>query len=85
MATYLWQVYLYKYGEEAQAQARDAGTLQRELANEIPKLYDFENKWKDIDSASMDFYLDFINTDSELGKFSVKTIGRRTKQLQIKM
>lgn len=74
-----WQVYLYKYGEEAQAQARDAGYYYRELANEIPKLYDFENnKWKDIDSASMDFYLDFINTDSELGKFSVKTIGRRT-------
>ena len=75
-----WQVYLYKYGEEAQAQARDAGYYYRELANEIPKLYDFDNnKWKDIDSASMDFYLDFINTDSELGKFSVKTIGRRTK------
>ena len=75
-----WQVYLYKYGEEAQAQARDAGYYYRELANEIPKLYDFENnKWKEIDSASMDFYLDFINTDSELGKFSVKTIGRRTK------
>ena len=26
----------------------------------------------------MDYYLDFIDTNSELGKFSIKTIGRRT-------
>ncbi|MBO5424380.1 MAG: hypothetical protein J6A25_02600 [Lachnospiraceae bacterium] len=75
-----WQVYLYKYGEQAQAQARDAGYYYRELANEIPKIYDLENnQWKNIDSASMDYYLDFIDTNSELGKFSIKTIGRRTK------
>lgn len=74
-----WQVYLYKYGEEAQAQARDAGYYYRELQNEIPKLYDFDkNEWLDIDSAKMDYYLDFIDTNSELGKFSIKTIGRRT-------
>ena len=27
----------------------------------------------------MDYFLDFIDTDSELGKFSVGAIGRRTK------
>lgn len=74
-----WQVYLYKYGLEAQKLASSPGYYFRELQNEIPKIYDLEkNQWKDIDSASMDFYLDFIDTNSELGKFSVKTIGRRT-------
>lgn len=74
-----WQVYLYKYGMEAQSLASNPGYYFRELQNEIPKIYDLEkNQWKDIDSASMDFYLDFIDTNSEIGKFSVKTIGRRT-------
>ncbi|MEG0775712.1 hypothetical protein, partial [Clostridium sp.] len=57
----------------------DPGYYYRELQNEIPKLYDFEKqKWKDIDSAAMDAYLDFISSDSELGKFSIGAIGRRT-------
>lgn len=74
-----WQVYLYKYGLEAQQFGRSPGYYYRELANEIPKIYDLEKEeWKDIDSASMDFYLDFIDTNSEIGKFSIKTIGRRS-------
>lgn len=74
-----WQVYLYEYGKSASALATDPGYYYRELQNEIPKLYDFEKqKWKDIDSAAMDAYLDFISSDSELGKFSIGAIGRRT-------
>lgn len=80
-----WQVYLYEYGKQAQEKATDAGYYYRELQNEIPKLYDFDKqKWKDLDPSSMDFYLDFINTDSELGKFSVGAIGRRTKVINDK-
>lgn len=75
-----WQVYLYKYGLESLGKATDPGYYYRELANEIPKLYDLEaNKWKDIDPSGMDFFLDFIDTKSEMGKYSIKTIGRRTK------
>lgn len=74
-----WQVYLYEYGQEAEKLALDSGYYYRELKNEIPKLYNFEDKeWKDIDSASMDFFLDFIDSNSELGKYSINTIGRRT-------
>ena len=74
-----WQVYLYKYGLESQKLNTNPGYYFRELQNEIPKLYDFDkNEWLDIDSAKMDYYLDFIDTNSELGKFSIKTIGRRT-------
>ncbi len=74
-----WQVFLYKYGQNSQNLGLDPGYYYRELQNEIPKIYDLEgNKWKDIDSASMDYFLDFIDTNSEIGKFSVKSIGRRT-------
>ena len=75
-----WQVYLYEYGKQAVAKGTHAGYYFRELQNEIPKLYDFDKQdWKGIDPSSMDFYLDFISSDSELGKFSVGAIGRRTK------
>ena len=74
-----WQVYLYKYGKEA-TRGEDPGYYYRELANEIPKLIDEETgKWNDkIDQASADYFLDFIDSKSELGKYSVNTIGRRT-------
>lgn len=75
-----WQVFLYEYGERAETNGTDPGYYYRELKGEIPKLYDFDkNDWKIKDSSSMDFFLDFIDSNSELGKFSVNTIGRRTK------
>lgn len=76
-----WQVKLYNYGLEAEKLGRNAGYYYRELKSEIPKIYDFEkNQWKEgIDPANMDYFLDFIDTNSELGKFSVNAIGRRTE------
>lgn len=75
-----WQVALYNYGKEAEKLGTDTGYYYRELENEIPKLYDFEKKsWKQLDPSTMDFFLDFINADSEIGKFSVGAIGRRTE------
>lgn len=77
-----WQVYLYEYGKNAEKLGLDAGYYYRELQNEIPKLYDFEaKKWKEIDPSSMDHYLDFVDVNSELGKFSISAIGRRTAVL----
>ena len=75
-----WQVYLYKYGKNAEKLGTDPGYYYRELQNEIPKLYDLDkDKWLEIDSSSMDYFLDFIDTNSEIGKFSVGSIGRRTE------
>ena len=73
-----WQVFLYEYGKKAEKNGVDAGYYYRELQNEIPKLVDDNNQWKSIDPSSMDFFLDFIDIDSELGKFSIDSIGRRT-------
>lgn len=75
-----WQVYLYEYGKNAEKLGLDPGYYYRELQNEIPKLFDFDkNQWKIIDPSSMDFHLDFVDSKSEIGKFSVGAIGRRTE------
>lgn len=75
-----WQVYLYEYGKSAESLGTDPGYYYRELQNEIPKLFDFDKKeWKLIDPSSMDFFLDFIDANSEIGKFSINAIGRRTE------
>ena len=74
-----WQVQLYRRGLEAEKNGIDPGYYWRELKNELPKLYDLEaQRWKNFDGLNIDYYLDFINSDSEFGKFSVDTIGRRT-------
>lgn len=73
-----WQVYLYLYGKQAEENGLDPGYYYTELKNEIPKLYDFVNhKWLNTDPSVLDAYLDFIDSKSELGKFSINSIGRR--------
>lgn len=87
-----WQVYLYNLGKEQEqagmgSQLNFVNYYYRELKHEIPKLYwlpgdpdNTENKtgWKEIDGTNMDFFVDMIDSRTELGRFSVNTIGRRT-------
>lgn len=54
----------------------------RNLYNPMNKNWDATNHWNpDIfnDPGSINFWLDFIDTSSALGKYSIKNIGRRTK------
>lgn len=54
----------------------------RNLYNPMNKNWDATNHWNpDVfnDPASINFWLDFIDTSSALGKYSIKNIGRRTK------
>lgn len=54
----------------------------RNLYNPINKNWDATNHWNpDVfnDPGSINFWLDFIDTSSALGKYSIKNIGRRTK------
>ena len=52
------------------------------MCNEWPKLYDVENgHWIDgtLDTpSSFDWWLDLIDNDAEMNKFSIKAIGRRS-------
>lgn len=54
----------------------------RNLYNPMNKNWDATNHWNpDVfnDPSSINFWLDFIDTSSTLGKYSIKNIGRRTK------
>lgn len=54
----------------------------RNLYNPMNKNWDATNHWNpDVfnDPGSINFWLDFIDTNSVLGKYSIKNIGRRTK------
>lgn len=74
-----WRETLYQYGLNASSLGSDAGYYWKELNAEWRKLYD--GGWKDVvdsDPSSLDYFLDFIDTDSAYGQWSVRNIGRRT-------
>lgn len=54
----------------------------RNLYNPLNKSWNSTNHWNPNvynDPGSINFWLDFIDTGSALGKYSIKNIGRRTK------
>ena len=74
-----WREELYQQGLRASESGIDAGYYWKELNAEWRKLYDNGwNKQVESDPASLDYFLDFIDTNSEYGKWSVNNIGRRT-------
>mgnify|MGYP004448138397 FL=1 len=76
-----WRAYLYYYGMEAQQNGVDPGYYFKEVAD-LDTMYDFDKKeWKIKDSANLTNFLDFIDARGELGKFSVKAIGRRVEAI----
>lgn len=81
-----WRSELYFQGVTAEGLATDPGYYYAELANEWPKLYDLENNHFLSDVVEhpegIDYFLDFIDTSSGIGKYSISNIGRRTKVLK---
>ena len=77
-----WRNLLYWQGVIASKTGSDQGYYFAELYNEWPKIYDVEEDhyYEDAIKApsAMDWWLDIIDNDSELNKFSVKNIGRRS-------
>ncbi len=77
-----WRNILYFQGVFQAAQGLDTNYYWAELYNEWPKIYDIENNdWYEgvLDSpSSLDWWLDLIDNDAELNKFSVDAIGRRS-------
>lgn len=73
-----WRTALYLQGTVADPTGTDTNYYYSELLEEWPKIYDIElEEWK-VDKSKMNFYLDFIDTDSKLGQLSVFNIGRRS-------
>ena len=73
-----WRTVLYLQGIVAEPTGTASNFYYSELYNEWPKCYDIElGEWI-TDKKNLDFYLDFIDTDSNLGQLSVNNIGRRS-------
>lgn len=77
-----WRTELYLSGVESEPLGIDSNYYYTELLNEWPKLYDVE-QGEFYDSvletpSNIDFFLDFIDSEAEISKFSVSNIGRRS-------
>lgn len=71
-----WQQFLVEYGD---ANIADPGVYYQELKGKLPQCYNKDTNTWDSDPSDYTYYFDMIDAKSELGKFSVSTIGRRTK------
>jgi len=81
--TYDWREEMYFQGIEASSTGSDYPYYFTELVSEWPKLWDFDNhKFKQTvgyNPAGIDFFLDILDENSEVGKYSVNNIGRRSE------
>lgn len=83
-----WRERLYQYVMNGDSASTDMGYYEKEMHAEWRKLYNPKEKeeggwggWNPAvadDPKSLDFFIDFIDTNSEYGQFSVNNIGRRT-------
>ena len=80
-----WRTELYFQGVVSQPYGTESNYYYAELLNEWPKIYDIRNKkfrQEFIkDPVSLDYFLDFIDTQSAAAEFSVENIGRRSDVL----
>lgn len=78
-----WRTELYLQGSIAEPLGRDSNYYYTELENEWPKLYNVHDGEFYEDTlkypTDIDFYLDFIDTNTSISQLSVSNIGRRTK------
>jgi hypothetical protein len=78
-----WRDDLYLSGVEGTRHGADTNYYYLELEQAWPDFYTIENQeYKektDIDIYNIDYYLDIIDSNAEISKYSVENIGRRTK------
>lgn len=79
---------LYFQGVVSEPLATDSNYYYTELKNEWTKIYDLQGNPPNFkqevlnNPSNIDFFLDFLDTSSALGEFSVQNIGRRTAIIQ---
>ena len=73
---------LYLQGIESSSTGSEYSYYFTELLWEWPKIWDFDShKYKTLyanDPSKLDFFLDILSSNSEVGKYSVSNIGRRS-------
>ena len=81
--TYDWREELYMQGVVASSTGSAYSYYFTELVWEWPKLWDFEtHTFKDSvneNPASIDFFLDMLDSGAEVGKYNINNIGRRSE------
>ena len=91
LCTQDWRTELYIQGALSEQSGTYSNYYYPELKNEWGKLFylkknEGENYYTDefqskvlTDPAQIDFFLDFINTDSKMGELNIENIGRRSE------
>ena len=78
-----WRTELYLSGTQAEGFSLDTNDYYTELNNEWPKMYDMsQGKFYDKyieDPSSLDYFLDFIDTNAAVSELSISNIGKRSK------
>ena len=78
-----WREELYYSGLFAGLHGTDVNYYYAELANEWPKMFNLKEQdfYENVKNSGteMDFFLDFIDIDSTLGKYCIENLGRRSK------
>ena len=81
--TYDWREEMYMQGITASSTGSAYPYYFTELAWEWPKLWDFDkHNFKDSvneNPSSIDFFLDLLDSGSEVGKYNIQNCGRRSK------
>lgn len=81
-----WRTILYLQGAAASATGIDSNYYYTQLQSEWTNIYDIENKkWRIQQNQSYDtlnWFLDFIDSNAEVSKYSIQAIGRRTKVVE---
>lgn len=80
-----WREELYYQGVEAEPNGINYPYYYTELKNEFPKIYDlqsqeFKKEYSD-NPTNMDFFLDIIDDDAEVGIYNIDNIGRRPEYI----
>lgn len=89
-----WRSELYLQGAQTEPLGTDSNYYYTELLNEWPKLYNLKSKNSTINKdviytgdfyeeilktpSDIDYFLDFIDSNAEISKFSINNIGRRS-------
>ena len=69
-----WQQFLIDYGDN---NINDPGKYYSELKAKLPQVYNSETNSWGSDPSSYNYYFDMIDSNTALGAYSVKAIGRR--------
>ena len=81
--TYDWREEIYMQGIEASSTGSHYPYYFTELLWEWPKLWDFEkHNFQDhvnMNPASIDFFIDLLDSGADVGKYNVQNIGRRSE------